>query len=120
MTVVIADAGPIIALAQIHQLDLLRHLYGSVAIPAEVAREVAPTLPDVPHWFVVHPVAHDALALVGEPPLDEGEHAAIAVALTLQADWIILDDRRARNRADRLGLPVIGTIGVCLPPSNRD
>ncbi len=114
MSIVIADAGPIIALAQIQRLDLLQSLYGSIAIPGEVAREIAPTVPDPPAWLVVHPVATDLLALVGEPPLDVGEHAALALALVMRARWIILDDRRARNRADDLGLPVIGTIGVLL------
>jgi predicted nucleic acid-binding protein len=39
--VVIADAGPIIALSFVEQLDLLQSLFQRVVVPEEVAAELA-------------------------------------------------------------------------------
>jgi predicted nucleic acid-binding protein len=44
--------------------------------------------------------------------LDRGEREAIALALELQADLLILDDRDARVEASRRNLVVIGTLRV--------
>ncbi len=41
--VVIADAGPLIALARIEALDLLRQLFGRVCITTTVRDEILPT-----------------------------------------------------------------------------
>lgn len=43
----------------------------------------------------------------------KGEKEAIALALDLSA-LIVLDDKRARNYARRLGLRLTGTLGVLL------
>ncbi len=45
--------------------------------------------------------------------LDAGEAAAVAVALERQAG-LTVDARRARRIAARMGVPVVGTIGVLL------
>jgi predicted nucleic acid-binding protein len=37
---VVSDTGPILAFAHIHQLDLLRHLFGQLAIPNAVRAEI--------------------------------------------------------------------------------
>lgn len=44
--------------------------------------------------------------------LGKGESEAIALAVELQADCILLDDSAARKEAARLGLNVKGTLGV--------
>ncbi len=44
--------------------------------------------------------------------LGEGEAEAIALALESQADLVLLDERRGRQRAVRLGLRVTGVLGV--------
>ncbi len=41
-----------------------------------------------------------------------GELEAIILAYEFNADFIILDDRKARREAEELGLPVIGTAAV--------
>jgi predicted nucleic acid-binding protein len=46
--------------------------------------------------------------------LGDGEREAIALALELRADGILLDDRPARRLAEAGGLHVIGTLGVLL------
>ena len=44
--------------------------------------------------------------------LGKGEASAIALALEIEADFIILDDNPARKTADELGLFVKGTLGI--------
>jgi len=44
--------------------------------------------------------------------LGRGEAEAIAVASDVDADIVLLDDLRARRMARRLGLNVVGTLGV--------
>jgi len=44
--------------------------------------------------------------------LDAGERDAITLATELHADQLIVDEREGRREAERLGIPVIGTLGV--------
>jgi predicted nucleic acid-binding protein len=46
--------------------------------------------------------------------LDGGEAEAISLALELQAEWILLDERDGRKVAKSLGLQVTGVLGVLL------
>lgn len=44
--------------------------------------------------------------------LHRGEAAAIALAATVSADLLLMDDRRGVLEAERLGLRVTGTLGI--------
>ncbi len=44
--------------------------------------------------------------------IDTGEAEAIVLALELKADLLLVDDRDARNLAKKLGLQLMGTLGV--------
>jgi hypothetical protein len=46
--------------------------------------------------------------------LDGGEAEAIALAIELQADWTLLDEREGRKVAKSLGLNVTGILGILL------
>jgi hypothetical protein len=46
--------------------------------------------------------------------LGDGEWEALALAIELKAEWIILDDLPARRSAEATGLNVIGTLGTLL------
>jgi predicted nucleic acid-binding protein len=46
--------------------------------------------------------------------LDAGEANAIALALELQADDLLIDERLGRQEALRLGLSIIGILGILL------
>lgn len=136
--VVIADAGPLIALARLDALHLLASLYGQVSVPHSVWQEAtaggvfadsarivaaqsAGTLlltPDTNLDFESGGSHVAALALLGA-----GERAAIALALLLRTQGrtslLVLDDAGARAAAQRQQLPLIGTVGILLRSKER-
>lgn len=123
---VVANTTPIIALALISQLDLLRHLYGEVVIPPTVqvevlaggTRGIGVAELQRANWIRVMPLQDPRRAdLVSD--LDRGEAEVIALAQEMNADLVIIDERLARRHAKRLRLPLTGTLGVLLKAKQR-
>lgn len=97
----IADAGPLIALARIQQLVLLRQLFRTVTITAVVAGELGCGLPAAEQaqlpgtaallealeagWIVISDFEASAADQPLNPGVDAGEASAIGLALRLQA-----------------------------------
>jgi hypothetical protein len=124
--IVIADAGPLIALARIERLSLLQTLYGPVTVPQAVLTELrlgserpgarllsaAPGAGEIRTRALPPHLAPDlaTLSLV----LDSGEAEAILLAEALSCRFLLIDERRARVVARRRGLPVVGLAGVLL------
>lgn len=124
--IVVVDSGPLILLAQVHRLDLLRGLFQKVLIPDAVYHEVVERGADRPGaievagatWIEV--VSTDALGLARElDGLGAGERAALMLAIDRHADLVVCDDRRGRRTAVDLGLTVTGTLGVLLLAHRR-
>ena len=111
---VVSNSSPLIALARIQRLNLLPAIFESVLIPAAVAREIRPSVPAVPAWLQVRAPAAPLPGHVSRRRLGDGELEAIALAIELNADPIIIDDRPARHLAEASGLNVIGTLGLLL------
>jgi predicted nucleic acid-binding protein len=110
--IVVSNSSPLIALARIQRLDLLSAIFESVLIPPAVAREIAPSLPALPNWLRIQVPNAIPPASSRRRRLGDGEWEALALALELKADWIILDDLPARRAAEATGLNVIGTLGT--------
>ena len=119
---VVSNASPLINLAAIGKLDLLRRLYRRVTVPTAVWAEVvrrgtgktgSRAVRHAP-WIRVKAVRDRALVdmLLGE--LDLGEAESIVLARELRAHLLLLDDSRARQSAQRLGLPITGLVGVLI------
>lgn len=118
MANVVSNTGPLIALAQIVQFDLLHHLFGKIIIPPavrdEIQDEISVAALTAADWITVQP-AQDTLAIqLLKEELDAGESAAIILAKELNADLVLIDERAAARKARALGLHVIGTLGVLL------
>ena len=116
---VVANTSPLIALDRIGKLEVLRHLYGTVLRPQSVvdelnagqgAYDISRMLRDA-EWIVTKP---DPPVMALRKELGAGETAAIALATSLQADLVVLDDLQARLVAASLGLRITGTLGVLL------
>ncbi|NUQ62763.1 MAG: DUF3368 domain-containing protein [Pirellulales bacterium] len=116
---VVSNASPLIALEQIGQLPILKGLFGTVAIPPAVAREIAPTV-SPPEWIQQQQLTQPIGPLILGTSLGAGESEAIALGLEIQSRFVVLDDRAARRLAQALGLSVIGTLGVLLAAKRRN
>lgn len=115
--VVIADAGPLIALARLERLSLLQDLFGTVFVPNAVYQECL-AKPSADSQFIEQAVEKGFLVIHPETThylshprsLGLGEIAAIDLALSLPNALLILDDRLARKRAAKLELAFVGTV----------
>lgn len=124
---VISDSSPLIALSRIHQLDLLHQLYGEVTVQQAVVREVIDKGASQPgadevstaEWIVAAEVEDQPFADTLKRDLGNGEAEAIALAVELQADLLIVDDLLARQVARILGLNLVGTVGVLLEARHK-
>lgn len=108
---VISDASPLIALADIEELELLQLLYQRIVITDIVRDEIHA---DLPKWIEVSTDYDEKQVQILELELDKGEASAIALALQNPASRIILDESKGRAVAKRLGLKVIGTLGIII------
>jgi uncharacterized protein len=116
---VVSNTTPLITLVGIGLLDLLPALYQEIHIPEAVFTEYHtgrlryPSSPDLAalSWLKVHAVALDPLI---PTTLDAGEAEAIALARASHERLLLLDERSGRTVAQRLGLPVAGSLAVLL------
>ncbi|ALU11850.1 hypothetical protein EYM_05385 [Ignicoccus islandicus DSM 13165] len=116
--IVVSDSSVIIALARICRLDLLEKLFGKIIVPEAVWREV--TVEGklgrekvLRAGFIrVKEVRDRRLAMLLKELVDDGEAEAITLALEVDADVLLIDDRDARSLAKELGLQVMGVLGV--------
>jgi predicted nucleic acid-binding protein len=65
-------------------------------------------------WIKPQALRADKVARLLAADLDPGEAQAIALALELSADLILMDERDGRSVAERAGLRVTGVLGVLL------
>ena len=127
--VVIADTGPLIALARIGQHDLLRRLYGRVVVAPAVHTELAidsnrpgaKALAGVfaAGWVVIEAVTDSSERWELNQLLGPGEAQAIALAEQEHARFLLIDDARGRRTARSRGIPVVGVAGVLLVAKSR-
>lgn len=118
---VVSDSSPLIALAAINSLDLLRALFGSILIPNEVYNEVvvrgrypATAVATIP-WITRRTVTDvQQVAQFRNAGLDQGESEAIALALELPANLLLVDEIAARKIARQHGLAITGVVGVLI------
>ena len=100
MRLVIADTGPVNYLVQIDCIDLLPRIFERVVLPAAVQTELSSPLapPSVQLWIADSPAWLEIAqtpAVTLSTGIHKGEEAAIALAVTMHADLLLMDDRRA-------------------------
>lgn len=120
--IVVSNTSPLTNLAAIGQFDLLRNLYGRLHIAPSVWDELNTGGEHWPgrdavaaaDWIERHAVQNQALVTALQRDLDRGEAESIALALELDANLVLLDEKEGRHTAKRLGLRVVGVVGILL------
>ncbi|MBG1240315.1 DUF3368 domain-containing protein [Nostoc sp. NZL] len=125
--IIVSDTSPINNLAAINHLHLLQQLYGTVLIPEAVYREL--TDPNFPVagatevqtfiWIQTRPVQDRILVEALSNELDIGEAEAIALAVEMKADQVLIDERRGRMVAASLNLSYTGILGILVEAKSQ-
>ncbi|WP_254564770.1 DUF3368 domain-containing protein [Oscillatoria sp. HE19RPO] len=110
-------------------LGLLEQLYGRVLIPSGVLHELQrggeddPRITDVLglDWIEVRQPTNQQLVnvLQTERHLDRGESEAIALALEVNVEELLIDERLGRREGINLGLSLTGLLGILLVAKRR-
>ena len=129
-TPVVSNAGPLMALAKLNLLHLLKLLYGRVRFTPAVYSEtvcegVRQGYPDAHSLrLFLRQEAWTAEAIPRIPrdlaslPLDRGETESIALAVTVNG-LLLIDEERGRAAARGRGIPVRGTLGILIEAYDR-
>lgn len=125
---VVADASPLIGLATAGAFDLLRGLFGQIAVTERVRDEVLAggELPGAPE--LARAIRDGWVSVEQEPPaatefpdLDAGEATTLALAIAHDGPCLVLmDESLGRAHAREHGLNVTGLAGVLLAARNAD
>jgi len=109
--IIIADTSVLISLSNIDELSLLAKIYKNIVITPEVSAEFGEKLPE---WITVEEVTDKKKIRLLELELDLGEASAIALAIEEENSLLIIDERKGREIAKRMGLKITGILGVIL------
>lgn len=120
--IVVSNSTPLIALAKIDCFDLLRELFGAIVVPTAVYDEVVTHAQDRPGaaqirqagWIQTQVPADQTKVDYLRADLDHGEAEVLVLAEQVSANWVLLDEPKARLAAELLGLKFMGTIGLLL------
>jgi len=104
---VVSDSTCLIGLERIGELNILSALFDPIMIPPEVEREFGNAI----SWLQTESLTSGVLVAALRMIVDAGEAEAIALA-SEKSCLLISDDKQARSAAKRLGVTVIGTVGV--------
>jgi len=114
MMKLVSNTSPIIFLSKLRAAHLLTDCFTEVLIPEAVQSELGNIpLPKDIQLQKISPAGEQYVA-GASGCLHQGELEAIVLAKETQADFILLDDLLARRKAKRIGLQVIGTVGLLL------
>jgi len=122
LPIVISNSSPIINLAIIGRMELLKKLWGKIYIPQGVWEEIViegkgfNEVEEIKKadWFIIEKVKNYHLVISLMQFLDKGESEAIALAVERNADFILLDEIDAREVADIYNLKKTGVLGILI------
>ncbi len=125
--IVVSDSSPIISLSMIGQLELLRELYQEIILPQAVYQEIVeegrhrPGFSEVleADWIITRSISSESLSKVLALNLGKGEAEAITLASDVHAELLLMDERKGRRVAFKLGIDVVGILGVLVEAKHK-
>lgn len=122
--IVVSDTTPIISLIKINRLDLLEELFSEVLIPDAVFRELTTNTIFANEAQIVKSSSFLKISSVQNKKalqllqavsgLDDGESEAIILADELKASVLVMDERKGRKVAQKMGIKITGTVGILI------
>ncbi len=122
--IVVADTSPLNYLILLEHSEILPQIYGRILAPQAVLTEMQhPEAPpqvrawavSPPSWLEAKQVSQIDETLSAE--LGAGEREAISLALEVNANVLLIDERAGRHEAEERKLQVAGTLAVLLQAS---
>lgn len=125
--IIVSNTSPINNLAAIGYLHLLEQLYNTVYIPEGVYQELmavetpvtVSTLVKSTQWIKVENITNPVQVTLLQQQLHRGEAEAIALAIQLNAELLLIDEKRGRMVADNLNLKITGVLGILIKAKNQ-
>lgn len=125
---VVADASPLMALAKLNALPLLKRLYGTVIISQTVYEEVVTEgltrgyldagvlklFLEQQGWSSIVVKQKEIPKDLQEAKLDPGEKESICLAARSKGTLLLVDEETAREAAREKGIRVKGTLGILI------
>lgn len=126
--VVISDTSPLIHLTACEQVELLHTLYGEIVIPSSVEEELRFKSKDEKikqqifsfDWIKVKTATDKKLVADLDKRLGGAEAEAIALAVELKADLLLIDERKGRLAARELHLKTGGVLSVLIEAKKKN
>ncbi len=126
--VIISDTSPIANLIVIGQLDFLRDLFSEIIIPEAVNQEILflkQSGKDIQayenaDWLKIKNPKDEAKVESLRKDLDAGEAEAIVLALELECDLLLIDERLGNKIAAEYGLHTVGLLGVLIRAKQKN
>lgn len=124
--IVVSDTTPLTYLVQIEHAFLLQRLYERIIVPPAVHDELmrfAPTREGIEELFRAEWIAiREPASLVELPNLTDigkGEWEALSLAVEMDADLVLMDERLGTSLAKQLHVETIGLLGVLIEAKRR-
>jgi len=121
--IVVANTTPLIGLASIQRFVVLNQIFGEITIAEAVFDEIMKTggrkkiaqqEVSTSEWLRVRSIQDRLAVEVLLDELDLGEAETIVLAREINADWVIMDEKKGRQKLTQMGFNKIGTLGVLL------
>jgi predicted nucleic acid-binding protein len=115
--IVVSDTSPLNYLILLGVEEILPAIFGTVLAPPAVLLEMQhPKASEkVRRWATTPPIWLEVRVPASTLPFEHlglGESEAIALAMEIRADRVLIDDRAALGIASELGLSCFGTLAV--------
>ncbi|MGB7532554.1 MAG: DUF3368 domain-containing protein [Halobacteriota archaeon] len=126
MITVVSNTGPLIALARINKLDLIKRYFDEIRIPREVYEEICIRGKERPgskevkdaKWIRTIEVRDKFAVELLLKGLNKGEAETVVLAKELNASLVLMDERIPRETLELLGFSITGTVGILIRAAN--
>lgn len=125
--IIVSDTSPLLNFAFIDKLKILNSLYEKIYMPEAVFNEITKDKNDniskkvIDYkWIYTKKISNKSLNNSLQFDLDKGESEALTLYLDLNADLLLIDERKAREIAKRLNIRYIGILGVLMEAKNKN